>query len=322
MPDKQNNHHRTPDFWVAVDWGTSSLRCWAMQKNVPTEFAESNKGMSKLKPDEFEPALLELIDKWLPANQKTSMIACGMVGAKQGWIEAPYMSVPCYPPSIESSVVAPTKDARIKLSILPGLCQASPADVMRGEETLIAGLLVDNAKFSGTVCLPGTHCKWVNIVEGKIQQFTTVITGELFELLSTQSVLRFNVGVTPTADTQHPFNQVFLSTVNEFASAPFNLSSALFSIRAMGLLENTPSIESTARLSGLLIAADVNSMRHLWQNTTCIIVGKPALADLYQLAIQCLADSSATNTNTQIKHMGDLVLKGLSQHAQQAGAAQ
>ncbi len=38
--------------------------------------------------DRFEPALLRLIGAM--AGRKTPVIACGMVGSRQGWFEAPY----------------------------------------------------------------------------------------------------------------------------------------------------------------------------------------------------------------------------------------
>ena len=48
-----------------------------------------------------------------------------------------------------------SKDPRVDVRILPGLCQNTPADVMRGEETQIAGYLAKDPNFFGTLCLPG-----------------------------------------------------------------------------------------------------------------------------------------------------------------------
>jgi 2-dehydro-3-deoxygalactonokinase len=95
--------------------------------------------MGKLPRDGFEPALLRLIGPWL--TDGPPVVACGMVGSRQGWCEAPYRTVPCTPldPG-RAGDQAPTADPR-SVSIAPGLKQASPADVMRGEETQIAGAL-------------------------------------------------------------------------------------------------------------------------------------------------------------------------------------
>ena len=127
--------------------------------------------MGGLEQAEFEPALLRLIDPWLGPG-KTPVIACGMVGAKQGWAEAPYRPVPCKPG--EATPITPTTlDKRIALHILPGISQDSPADVMRGEETQVAGLLYENPQFDGIACLPGTHTKWVHISAEEIVSFRT-----------------------------------------------------------------------------------------------------------------------------------------------------
>ena len=182
--------------WIAVDWGTSSLRAWAMA-DAGTHLAEaaSADGMGKLTPDEFEPALLRLIGSWLPDNssQPIPVIACGMVGARQGWVEAAYRPVPCPPAGLPFTSPV-TADSRMSVQIIPGLSQNPPPDVMRGEETQIAGLLHRYPAFEGVACLPGTHTKWAEIADGAVNSFRTFMTGELFDLLSRQSVLRHGMG--------------------------------------------------------------------------------------------------------------------------------
>ena len=83
-----------PD-WIAVDWGTSNLRAWAMGPEGVLAHVSSDEGMGKLSRDAFEPALLRLLEPWL--SGPTTVIACGMVGSRQGWCEAPYRTVPCTP---------------------------------------------------------------------------------------------------------------------------------------------------------------------------------------------------------------------------------
>ena len=69
--------------WIAVDWGTSNMRAWAMgADNTVLVHGESPKGMGQLSPPEFEPALLEVVETWLDPEKVTPVIACGMVGAR------------------------------------------------------------------------------------------------------------------------------------------------------------------------------------------------------------------------------------------------
>jgi len=119
--------------WIAVDWGSSRLRAWAMSGDELRDEFSSDQGMLSLSQGEFEGALLRVIEPWL-GRHRVLVIACGMVGARQGWSEAPYQSVPCSPrPLILTRVAA--LDPRLDVRIVPGICQTSHPDVMRGEET-------------------------------------------------------------------------------------------------------------------------------------------------------------------------------------------
>ena len=150
--------------WLAVDWGTSHLRIWWINaEGSVLAQRHSSDGMGDLRPDGFEAALVELADDLLPASEKTMVLICGMAGARQGWAEAPYVATPCPPPSVAAAVKVDTTDTRLAAHIIPGIKQECPADVMRGEETQIAGFLDKYPNFDGILCLPGTHCKWVQI---------------------------------------------------------------------------------------------------------------------------------------------------------------
>ena len=130
--------------WIAADWGTSSLRLWAMGRDgAVLARAASQDGMGGLSPERYEPILLSLAGHWLPASpaQPVPVMICGMAGARQGWKEAAYRAVPCTPVSGGGMAAVATADTRIAVSIVPGLSQAIPADVMRGEETQLAGLV-------------------------------------------------------------------------------------------------------------------------------------------------------------------------------------
>jgi len=187
--------------WVALDWGTSNLRAWAIgpDGSVLAE-AQSGSGMAGLPSDAFEPVLLDLIGDWLPAASRTPVVACGMVGSRQGWVQADYATVPCPPLPDMPFAVAPSADPRIRVHVLHGLRQDRPADVMRGEETQIAGLLAREPAFAGLACLPGTHSKWAQLADGRVERFKTYLTGELFALLSEHSVVRHAVQSTGTDD--------------------------------------------------------------------------------------------------------------------------
>jgi 2-dehydro-3-deoxygalactonokinase len=267
-----------PD-WIAVDWGTTHLRAFAMGQGGLLARASSDDGMGSLARDGFEPALLRLIEPWLAHGRVTTVIACGMVGSRQGWAEAPYRTVPCSPLDAGSAVVVPTHDARIAVHLIPGLRQMQPADVMRGEETQIAGALALNAGFDGVLCLPGTHSKWVRASAGEVISFQTFMTGELFALLSGQSVLRHGMSGDGWDD------EAFAAAVSDAISGPQKFAARLFALRAEGLLLSLPPATARARLSGLLIGIELAAARPYWLGQNIGIVGAPALSATYANAL-------------------------------------
>jgi len=269
---------RAPD-WIAVDWGTTHLRAYAMGPAGVLAEAASDDGMSGLARDGYEPALMRLVAPWLTAGASTEIIACGMVGSRQGWVEAPYRDTPCAPLDPASLVTVPGVDPRLRVRLVPGLRQVRPADVMRGEETQIAGALAAMPGFDGVLCLPGTHSKWVHVSAGEVVSFQTCMTGELFALLSTQSVLRH--GMAGGGWDEHSF----INALSDAISQPEKFAARLFSLRAEALIAALPAAAARARLSGLLIGIELAATRPYWLGQQVVIVGAPKLAATYAAAL-------------------------------------
>lgn len=269
-----------PD-WIAVDWGTSHLRVFAMSaKGKVLARRSSENGMGRLTQSEFEPALLAEISDWLNDNQKTTVICCGMVGARQGWTEIQYRTTPCLPITGSSDIRAQSNDPRIDVFIIPGIRQMNPADVMRGEETQIAGFLAEQPGFDGVICLPGTHSKWVHISAGEIVSFLTFMTGELFALLSGHSVLRHST------QTDGWDNASFDEALDDAIAKPKMFAARLFSLRAEHLIADLSPESARARLSGLLIGLELAAARPYWLGQDVALIGAGGLAGLYDQALK------------------------------------
>jgi 2-dehydro-3-deoxygalactonokinase len=288
--------------WIAVDWGTTNLRAYAMGPEGIRAEATSEDGMGRLGPEGFEPALIRLIEPWLGPGV-TSVLACGMVGSRQGWSEAPYRATPCTPLDAGQMVDVRVRDPRITVQIVPGLKQMKPADVMRGEETQIAGALALDPAFDGAMCLPGTHSKWVQISAGEVVSFQTYLTGEMFSLLSTQSVLRH--GMAATGWDEDAFDQ---GVANGMAR-PERLAAHLFRLRAEGLIADLGPDAARAQLSGLLIGAELAAARPYWLGARVALVGSAALTALYARAL------SAMGAPTQTLAAKDCTIAGLARAA-------
>jgi len=271
----------TPD-WIALDWGASQVRAWAMQGDTPLAEACFDADIGTLSPDAVEPKLVSVIRDWLP-KAAIRVVICGAPGAGQGWQgwqgwhDAPLATVPCAPDA--GGMIRPqVQDPRLDVHILGGLKQDRPADIMRGEETRIAGILAQSPGFDGVLCLPGTHTKWVQISAGEVVSFRTAMTGEIFALLANRSVLRH--GLTDGWDAA-----AFADAVAEAMARPEALAVRLFGLRAEGLLHDLPGDTARARLSGLLIGAELAALRPYWLGQMVAISGDAPHCDAYAAAL-------------------------------------
>lgn len=265
--------------WIAVDWGTTHLRVWFLTEDgTVLSQASSDAGMGGLARSEYEPALLNLIGT--PSRPITAVI-CGMAGSRQGWMEAPYASAPCKPVGADGAVRVETTDPNLNVVILPGIKQTKPsADVMRGEETQIAGFNALNPDFDGVICLPGTHTKWVHLSAGEVVSFQTFMTGELFALLSKNSVLSHVVA----ADGWE--KAAFSKALDDAMTRPTSIAGQLFSLRAEALVADLSPAAARSRLSGLLIGIELAAARPYWLGQAVALLGDHVVASVYQAALE------------------------------------
>ena len=270
---------RKPAF-VAVDWGTSSFRGWSMTADGHV-LAETRgpEGMLHCATSGFAPVLASHLTK-LGASQDLPVLICGMAGAKQGWIEAPYLHTPTRLDALHDGAqrVATRGDVRI----LPGLAQADATapDVMRGEETQLLG--VTEPDFTGLVCIPGTHSKWILIENGSVVSFTTYMTGELFSVIVQHSILKH--AIAPDAGSPVA-NDAFRDGLHRARDRPSALPASLFSVRAAQLLGFQQQADGAARLSGLLIGTEIADASARYGKHEVRLIGAGALKDLYAASL-------------------------------------
>ena len=268
-------------YWIAVDWGSSNLRVWALDKRhkILDSFSSSD-GMLSLETGDFEPLLLEKISNWVAGDVNIPVLCCGMVGAKQGWLEAPYATVPYNLMQDTDSVKVICRGNRLDVRILGGLKQNNPADVMRGEETQIRGFLSVFSDFDGIICLPGTHTKWVHVSAGEVVSFRTFISGELFALMSKYSVLKYSVNSDGWSD------QEFKSAVSESISNPQKIFSDFFKLRADDLLNKVAKSVLRSKLSGYIIGAELAGAKPYWLGQNVVILADNNLSKTYKAALE------------------------------------
>ena len=267
------NTHWAGDF-IAVDWGTTNRRAYRIGADgaCAAEF-EDDQGILAVPPAGFPAAIAQIRDRL----GDHPLVLAGMVGSNRGWKEAPYVSVPAgIDDLVQGLVWAGEREA-----IVPGVStlKNGRADVMRGEEVqLLGSVCAGKCDADGLVCHPGTHNKWVTLRGGRINDFRTVMTGELFSLLKEHSIL---------ADLlQGPVdpNETFRSAVR-FAISNEALPAELFSVRARVLLGQARKEDAASYASGLLIGTDVRIGLSLPTSAQITVIGRPDLTRLYAAAI-------------------------------------
>ena len=281
--------HKSTSEWIAIDWGTTNVRAWFMDKNYNViDTATSDQGMNKLTTEAYEQALLALTNNWIDNKSQIKVLACGMVGAKSGWVEAQYRDCPCSPLTAEAFTRVRTEDPRLLVFIVPGIRQVHPHnDVMRGEETLIAGFLAKNSEYEGVLCLPGTHTKWVRINNDLITMFQTTMTGELFELLCKHSILRHSVKSGSWND------DTFRSSVKNAHTNPEKVATQFFSVRADTLIDGLEPAHATARIAGLLTGFELSGVSEYHECERVAVVGSTQLVDVYTSALNSIGHEAS-----------------------------
>ena len=280
---------------IAIDWGTTQFRARRLAPDgTVLDRVDAQAGI--LGVTDFPAALQAQIGAWL-ADGEWRVLMCGMVGSRQGWVEAPYLPCPAGLDDIARHLTpVPFQGATILLA--PGLSTADESgvpEVMRGEETQLLGAMAAIGP-EGVACLPGTHAKWARIERGRIAGFTTFLTGEAFAALRDHTILGRLMNDAP----HHP--GAFARGVGRSGERGGVLHH-LFGVRALGLMARLDPAESASYLSGLLIGHEVRAVLPL--GALVHLIGAPALCNRYEAAIAELGGAS-------VRAPGEPAITGLS----------
>lgn len=272
--------------WIGVDWGTTHMRLYAFDADDRVVAScDDGPGMNAIAPHEFATALAGLVGRVCADDPIPPVLMCGMVGSRQGWAEATYLNLPVHLDDIAAKAVAVPTDAPFsEVRILPGIAKRDPnaPDVVRGEETQALGYAATHTSGDATLCMPGTHSKWLRLSGDTVTGIRTFMTGELFALLAERSILRHSVAA-------EAFDMdAFIGGVHAGAEATSAVLSHLFALRAGHLLFDQHAERQRARLSGLLIGAELAAALPQAHSETIAVIGGAPLTQLYGDALSAL----------------------------------
>jgi 2-dehydro-3-deoxygalactonokinase len=271
--------------FVSIDWGTSSFRAYlADARGEALDTIESSRGAVSLAKGEHEGFLIETLAPWASHMQRLPIVMSGMIGSRQGWLEAPYAACPAGEDEIAAALVAVPCESLAQVFIVPGISamgEDGAPDVIRGEETQIIGAMRAAGGRDGVFVLPGSHSKWARVEEGRIVGFKTYMTGEVFAALKDHTVLG-RLMPAPTGATSGETGFRAGVAAARRLRRPGDLLHAVFMTRTLGLFDLLPAAELADYLSGLLIGAEILAGAQGAARAT--IVGSAALDARYRAA--------------------------------------
>ena len=252
--------------FVAVDWGTTNRRAWTVTGGTATPLLADEQGI--LACTDFAAAVAELRAR----GDGLPLLMAGMIGSNRGWVEVPYVAAPAGLAEIAAAVTWVERG----IGIVPGVSfvDGLRADIMRGEEVAMLGANLAN----GLVCHPGTHTKWVEMEDGAIARFRTVMTGDVFAALAHRSILS-DLLAHPA-----PVDDAFTAGVDH-ALASTDLTAELFSTRARVILGRADAAHAASYVSGLLIGSDVRIGLGRLRADVVPVLGAPVLTARFAAAL-------------------------------------
>jgi 2-dehydro-3-deoxygalactonokinase len=284
---------------IALDWGTTALRAYLLgASGAVLDTRASSAGIMNLPKPAADGGFDEVFDTtcgaWLASGAALPVIAAGMVGSAQGWMEAPYVSTPADPAALVAGIVRVKTLKGVTVHIVPGVLEdGTLPNVMRGEETQIFGALasdatLDHEPHGALIGLPGTHAKWAVVSKGRIERFYTFMTGETYGALRDHTIL----GRTMRATVQ-PDLDAFIRGVDTAKDAGHaGLLATIFSTRTLGLTGQLQPEQQADYLSGLLIGHELRGLNEVLAREqadlagkTLRLIGNDALCERYRHAL-------------------------------------
>jgi len=266
--------------FVGCDWGTSNFRLRLFDGKVRREL-KTDEGTAKLaaaggdRAAAFKSTLAAGLVR-LKAPRNLPVVISGMASSTIGWKELPYAKAPF---ALDGRTAVWDK-VEPHVYLISGL--RTDTEILRGEETEAMGLVASLGRdmpFEAVLVLPGTHSKHLDVNPGGIATFRTYMTGELFDVLSRQSVLRHSTDPAASFDKAS-----FQEGVEEAVRRP--VTSALFRVRTRQVLDKKAAKANTSFLSGLLIGTEMATLRG--SDVAILLAAGKALRTSYKAAAEVL----------------------------------
>jgi 2-dehydro-3-deoxygalactonokinase len=274
---------------AALDVGSTNSRAWLLDVSAagPAQVrarATAAVGVRDAalagSPVPVRDAVRRLIAELSATAAPAAVIGAGMVTSALGLREVPHVPAPVRVDELASHVVAfiAPDVCQVPIALVPGVRTDGPTildtDVMRGEETLVAGLLATGLVEAGEAVLnAGSHWKFIHVdAEGRIAASRTSLGGEVVHAAATSTLLKAAV----PEGALRAVDEDWLLRGADAARAE-GLLRAMFAVRLLQLQGRTTPEQRHAWLVGAAIGADVEALasRGLLAGPRRIVVSGP-----------------------------------------------
>lgn len=292
-------------YFFNCDWGTSRFRLRLVQVATGEIVAQrsSSEGAAVLATgtvqSERGPLYAQVLGRHVEAiaseididASQTPILISGMASSSIGWCNLPYATLPFRLDGSDLPWRSLDAVSGHPVYLFSGV--RAECDVMRGEELEVIGLAVQTPELSRAsttwVVLPGTHSKHLCLQDGKLVNFRTYMTGELYQLLQEHSSLQHSLPQQPSLTSQPTPAQQAAFADGVALAQNGELTSALFKVRATQLLHGFEADASAALLSGILIGNELASLARVRNSDSSLVLcANATFRPLYQHALDLL----------------------------------
>lgn len=288
---------------VTIDAGTSNLRIRIVEDKKIIFDRKENYGV-KIGKEKFQENLYKLLKECIKENNLRNedidcIIASGMITSALGLMEVEHLAVPV---SLEKFAqnIKKVKFFEFEINLITGIKvekeyfkdeKLKSIDVIRGEEVEVFGILEEmKSDEPMLVILPGSHNKFIEVVDGAVINLLTTMSGEIYDAMTRCTILRASVD-DRFADT---IDKKFLQLGNKIGQK-YGLNQGSFVLRGLDLVEELTINQKANYLLGLVLSGDISSLKkngYLEKYKKIVIAGGNIIAKgLYELLIDLKLDN-------------------------------
>ncbi len=248
--------------YITIDGGTTNTRVNLVKNRCIAKSVKISAGArvgmdnKSFLAEEIKKAVAKLSE----GEKAEKILASGMITSEFGLYDLPHISAPAGIAELHNSmkeVLIPVI-SDIPFVFIPGVKingeRLDNTDMMRGEETELMGL-IDNDFADGIYVLPGSHSKIIKVnSDGKIVNFSTMLTGEMIAALSGGTILKDAVDL-----NQSETDDDFLFKGYNYCTS-FGINEALFKTRVLKNIFGATEKEVYSFFEGAVLQAEIKKI--------------------------------------------------------------